>query len=128
MLPTGPPLPSGTLLTATDHASSSPVSHSSLVLAPGTSGPARPWLSSTPDMGAAAQEEDSVKAALRKEMDALNPASGIRRGILATPVFPTQSPSPPVNDETIAGLSHSSLHSEHTGHHDVDPHGRDDIV
>ena len=104
---------------------SSSVSHL-LVLAPGASGPA---LSSTPDIGAAVQGEDGAKAASGKEMDALNPASGIREGILATPVFPTRSPSPPpVNDETIAGLSHSSLHSEHTGYHDVDPYGRDDIV
>ena len=105
--------------------SSSSVSHS-LVLAPGASGPA---LSSTPDIDAASQGEDGAKAASRKEMDSLNPASGIRGDILATPVLPPQPPPPPpVNDETIEGFSHSSLHSEHTGPHDVDSHGRDEIV
>ena len=80
-------------------------------------------------MGAAAQGEDSAKATSGKEMDALKLASGICEDSLATPVLPPQSPSPPpVNDETIAGLSHSILHSEHTGHHDMDPHDRDDIV
>ena len=104
---------------------SSSVSHL-LVLAPGASGPA---LSSTPDVGAAAQGEDGAKAASRKEMDSLKPASGIRKDILTTPVLPPQPPPPPpVNDETIAGLSHSSLHSEHTGPHDVDAHGQDDII
>ena len=105
MLPT---LPSDSPVTGTDH-TSSPVSHS-LMLAPGASGPARPWLSSTPDMGAAAQVEDSAKAASRKEMDALDPASGICEDGLATPVLPPQSPSPPpVIDETIASLSTGSL-------------------
>ena len=99
------------------------------MLAPGASGPARPWLSSTPDIGAILQEEDSARAASRMEMDSLNPCSGVREDILATPVLPPQSPPPlPVIDETIAGLSHSSLYSEHTGPHDVDSHGRDDIV
>ena len=73
-------------------------------------------------MDAAAQGEDGVKAASHEEMDALNPASGIREVNLVTLVLPPQSPSPPpVNDESF-------LHSEHTGYHDVNPHGRGDIV
>ena len=105
--------------------SSSSGSHS-LVLAPGASSPA---LSSTPDIDAAAQGGGGAKAASRKEMDSLNPASGIREDILATPILPPQPPPPPpVNDGTFADFSRSSLHSEHTGPHDVDVHGRDDIV
>ena len=65
MLPTGPPLTSGSAVTRSVHA------YSSRMLASGAPGPSRPWLSSALDMGDAAYGD-----------------------VLATQDLPPQSPSP----------------------------------
>ncbi len=116
-------------VTGSDHASSSPESHSS-PLAPAAPGPSRPQPSFAPDLGAAAKGESSAKAALHKERDALDPPSAIRENIMAAPNLPLQSPSPsPVTDVAIAGPSWRSLSAEHTGDHPPHlSHGQYDIV
>ena len=103
MLPTGPPLTSGSTVTRYVYAYSGDPSPESSMLAPGAPGQSRPWLSSAPEMGAAAFED-----------------------ILATPALPLQSPSP--LDEAIAGFSRGSLYPEDTGHRRVTSHDRYDIV
>ncbi|KAI9450675.1 hypothetical protein BJY52DRAFT_1355770 [Lactarius psammicola] len=62
-------------MTGSDHTSSSPESHSSLLLPPATPGLSCSRLSSPPDLGAAAEGEGITKAALHKERDALDPPS-----------------------------------------------------
>ena len=77
-------------------------------------------LSSTPDIGAAAEEKDSAEAALRtaKEKDAPYPSSAILEDIMATPNVPSQSPSPqPIVNVGLSGVSNSSLDTGHTGEH-----------
>ena len=94
VLSTGLSLSLDSVVTGCDNAYSSPVSHSSM-LAPNDPGLSRPWASSTLDLGVAAGEEGSGKAALHKEKDT---SSGARdsesssEDITATPDRPPQSP------------------------------------
>ena len=114
ILPTGPPLTLYSPATGTDHASSSPESHSPMV-APGDPCPSPSWLFCGPDLGAASEVEGSVKPALREEKDALYPYLMIREGSM-DPALPPQSPSPAPNiDVAIGGRSCRSLDAEHTG-------------
>ncbi len=124
MLPTGPPLSPDSPVTRSDHESSSPGSHSS-ILASAAPGPSPPRLISALDLGAAAEGEGSTHVGSRKETDALDP-SAIRKNIIAAPDLSPQSPSPPsVTGVAIAGPSRSSLDAEHTGDHPPHPlHGQ----
>ncbi len=129
MLHTGPQSSLNSPVTRSDHASSFPESHSSL-LAPAAPNRPRPRQSSALDLGAAAEGEGSAKAALHKERDALDPASAILENIIAPPDLPPQSLSPSsVTDVAIAGPSRCSLGAEHTGDHPPHTsHGQYDIV
>ena len=114
ILPTGPPLPSDSSVTGSDYALSSPESHSSM-LAPGTPGSSRPWLSSAPGMGVVTEGGDSrTKTALRKDQAALRPSSPIRGNIMAIPDL--RSPSP----ASVAGVAVAGP-SGHTGDHPLQP-------
>jgi hypothetical protein len=126
MFPTGLQSSLDSPVTGSDH-TSSPESHSSL-LALAVPGPSRPWLSSAPHLSAAIEGEGSVKAALHKERDALDPP--LAENIMAAPDLPPQSPSPPsVTGIAFTGRSRRSLDAEHTGHHRPHPsHGQYDIV
>ena len=128
MLPPGLPLTLCSPVTGADHVSALSESHPS-VIAPGAS---RPWLSSAPDLDAAAEGEGSAKPALRKEMEALYPTSAIREVITANPDLPPQLPSPsspPIIDVATRRLSHSSLYAEFTGHHPPRPsHDQNDVI
>ena len=121
MLSMGPPLTSESSLTGTDYVPSSPESHS-LMLAPGATGSSRLWMSSAPDVGAAAEGEGSATPASLEEKDSLHPSSLIREAVTAIPDLPPQLPSPPpIIDVTVAGHSHVSLRRsldiEYTGDH-----------
>ncbi|KAH8981075.1 hypothetical protein EDB92DRAFT_1820361 [Lactarius akahatsu] len=104
-LPTDPLLssdsPSGP---GSDHAPSSPESHSSM-LAPALPGPPPPRSISAPDLGAA-EGEGSALVSSREDKDALGPALAIRKH-----------------------TSRSSLDAKHMGDHPPHPsHGQYDIM
>ncbi|KAI9461973.1 hypothetical protein BJY52DRAFT_1222175 [Lactarius psammicola] len=127
--PTGLPLSSDSPVTGSDHASSSPESHSSM-LAPVAPGPSPPRLISALDLGVATEGEGShAHAGLRKDNDPLDP-SAIRKNIMTAPDLSRQEPSPPsVTGVAIAGPSRSSLDAEHMGDHPPHPlQGRYDIT
>ena len=118
MLPPGLLLPSDSVVTGSDHDSFFPESHSP-VLAPIARGPSFSRLSSAPDLGAAAEGEDSVvNPALCKEKEKDTPyfSSAIHEDIIVTPDVPSPSPSSPqqIADVAIAGLSCSSRDAQHT--------------
>ena len=82
--------------------------------------PARQWLSSAPDIGAAVEGVETAEAALRteKEKDTPYPSLANHEDILATSDVPSQSPSRlPIGDVAILGGSHSSLCAEDMGEH-----------
>src|SRR6266702_782156 len=112
-----------------DHASSSPESHSPL-LVPTAPGPSHPRVSYAPNLGASAKGEGSAKATLHKERDVLDPPSAIREDIMAAPDLPPQSPSPSsVTNVAVAGPLWRSLGAEHTGGRPPYPsHGQYDIM
>ena len=90
--------------------------------------PARQWLSSAPDIGAAVEGAESAEAALSTEMenDTPYPSLAIHEDIMATSDVPSQSPSrPTIGDVAISGRSHSSLSAEDMGEH---PPHQPDIV
>ena len=84
MLPTGPPSSPDSPVAGSDHTSSAPEAHSSM-LASGAHGPSLPQMSSAPDLGAGAEGEGSAKVILRKEEDA---SLAIREDTMATPDLP----------------------------------------
>jgi hypothetical protein len=102
VLPTGALSPSDSAVAGSDHAFSSPESHSSM-LVPASRRPSCSGPSSASDINAAA-ERDDAKAAVRIEEDTVpSPPSAIRDDITITTLnLPLQSPSP-------TGLSQSSL-------------------
>ena len=130
MPPPGPPCTPDSPMTGTDDISSSPESHP-LMLAPDAPDASCPWISSAPDLGAAAEGEGSAMPTLRKEMDPLCLTSAVRE-VIANPDSPPQftSPSPPpIVDVAAGGLSHGSLYAESTAHHSTRPsHGQNDDV
>src|SRR6266702_4354189 len=125
-LSTGPPLSSDS---ESDHASSSPESHS-LTLAPTSPSTSPPRSTSAPDLGAIAEDGGNPKAGLCKDKDTLDPSSTIRENIMAIPELPPQSWSPPsVTGVATADPLRRSLDAEHTGDRPPHPsHGRYDIV
>ncbi|KAI9432421.1 hypothetical protein H4582DRAFT_2061767 [Lactarius indigo] len=101
--PTSPQATLNFPVTGSRCGSSSPESHSSL-LAPASPGQFRPCPSSVPDPGAVIEGEGSMKAALDKERDALDPPLAIRENIMASPDLPLPSPSLSLaTDVAIAG-------------------------
>ncbi|KAI9434513.1 hypothetical protein H4582DRAFT_780365 [Lactarius indigo] len=101
--PTGPQATLNFPVTGSRCGSSSPESHSSL-LAPALPGQFRPCPSSVPDPGAVIEGEGSMKAALHKERDALDPPLAVRENIMASPDLPLPSPSLSLaTDVAIAG-------------------------
>ncbi|KAH9012540.1 hypothetical protein EDB84DRAFT_1535641 [Lactarius hengduanensis] len=103
VLPIGPQSSSDSPVTIPDHASS-PESHS-LPQTPIAPNQSRPRLSSAPSLDVA-EEEDSGKATLPEDRDALDPPSSIRDNIIAAPYLSSQPPSPLlVTDVAIAAPS-----------------------
>ena len=95
MLPPGLLLPSDSAVTGSDHGSFLPESRSP-ALAPVARGPSFPWLSSAPDLGAAAEGEESTNPTLHEEKEKDTPyfSSAIHEDIMVTPDVPSQSLSP----------------------------------
>lgn len=82
-------------MTGSDHGSFLPESRSP-ALAPVARGPSFPWLSSAPDLGAAAEGEESTNPTLHEEKEKDTPyfSSAIHEDIMVTPDVPSQSLSP----------------------------------
>jgi len=123
-LSTGPPLSSDS---GSDHASSSPESHS-LTLSPAS--PSTSPSTSAPDLGVVAEDGGNPRAGLCKDKDTLGPSSTMRENIMPIPELPPQSWSPPsVTGVATADPLRRSLDAGHTGDRPPHPsHGRYDIV
>ena len=131
ILPKGRSLPSDSAMNGSDHAFSSPDSHST-VLAPTSRDPSCLWQSSAPALGAAAEGEDAAKAALRanKENDVPDPSAEFPEGITVSADIPSQPPPPQsIVDVGKASLPQSSLDAEFREDHPPHPsHDNYDIV
>ena len=118
-------------MTGSDHAFSSPALHSPM-LAPTARDPSCSWQSSAPDLGTAAEGEDTAKAALRpdKEKVVPDPSSAILEDVTVTVDIPSQPPPPQsIVDVAKAGLSQSSLDPDYREDRPPRPsHGKYDVV
>ncbi|KAF8260510.1 hypothetical protein EI94DRAFT_900246 [Lactarius quietus] len=110
ILPTGPLLSSDSHVTIFDHASSTPGSHSPMLVHPHS---CSPQLTSAPDLGAIVGGEGGAIAVFRNEEDAQNSLSALRQVMIDVPnVLPRSPPPPSDNGTTIVGPSRRSLDAE----------------